>query len=309
MTSLRHATRLVPLLALAVLTVILAGCPRDATEPPDERTAAPAAVSVCVSIPPQAFLVERIGRERVSVEVLVGPGQSPATYEPTPAQMATLDRADVYFRIGVPFEDTLMGRISASMPRLNVVDLREGIELQPIDDHGGDHAHGRMDPHTWLDPTLVAVQARTIHDELVRLDSRATGAYGANLEALLSDLESLDREIAETLEPVEGRTMFVFHPAFGYFTRAYGLRQVAIEIEGKEPAPRELQRIIEMAEQENVRAIFVQPEFSDRSARAIAEAIDAEIIRIDPLARDYLTNLREMARTIRTALTAPGDDR
>jgi zinc transport system substrate-binding protein len=294
---------------LGALALMAAGCARESAE--KSRRAVPseaAAVSVCVSIPPQAFFVERIGGDRVSVEVLVKPGHSPATYEPTPAQMATLDRADVYFRIGMPFEGTLMDRISASMPGLNVVDLRRGIELQPIGghDHEEGHQHGRLDPHTWLDPDLAAVQSRTIHDELVRLDPDRTAMYAANLEDLLTDLEEVKRDLSEMLAPVVERRMVVFHPAFGYFARACGLEQVPIEIQGKEPAPRELQHVIDLAEEQDLRAIFVQPQFSDTSARALAAAVDAEIIELDPLARDYLSNLREMARRIRGGLT--GDE-
>jgi zinc transport system substrate-binding protein len=287
----------------AALVALLCGCARDDAE----QTEGPAAgqepaVSVCVSIPPQAFFVERIGGEHVSVEVLVGPGQSPATYEPTPAQMALIDEADVFFRIGVPFENALMDRISASMPQLQVVDLRDGIELQPVGGGSAHAEHGRLDPHTWLDPNLAAIQARTVSDTLARIDAGHSATYSANLEALLGDLEQADRDVAEMLAPFEGRDMFVFHPAFGYFARAYGLEQVPIEIEGKEPAPRELQGIIEMARREKLNAIFVQPQFSDASARAIAAEVDAQIVRLDPLARDYLSNLREMGRKIREAL-------
>lgn len=296
---------------VAALGVVVCGCPREAGDAPEGRPPAEAAeVSVCVSIPPQAFFVERIGGERVAVEVLVGPGQSPATYEPTPAQMSTLDGADVFFRIGVPFEDALMERISASMPDLHMVDLRQGIELKPIGDgeaEHADHTHGRLDPHTWLDPDLAAVQAQTIQEELARLDPAGAETYRDNLDALLAELSGVDSQVAEMLAPLNGRRMFVFHPAFGYFARAYGLEQVAIEIEGKEPAPQELERIIELAEREDFHAIFVQPQFSDASARAIAAEVDAEIIRLDPLARDYIDNLREMARKIRDGLSRPGE--
>ena len=293
-------------MAAAALALVVGGCARN-----DARSADPAgstgALSVCVSIPPEAFFVERIAGGGASVEVLVGPGQSPATYEPTPAQMGALDGADVFFRIGVPFEDPLMERISASMPDLNVVDLRTGIDLQPVSGHEGGHAHGRMDPHTWLDPDNAAVQARTIEEELARIRPDAADSYRANLEALLSDLTQTDREVSSTLEPLKGRRLFVFHPAFGYFARHYGLEQVAIEIEGKEPAPRELEQTIELAKRENLHAIFVQPQFSDASARAIAAEANAKIIRLDPLARDYLANLREMAQKIRDNLSSPGD--
>lgn len=291
--------------ALAALALLAAGCAR---EPGTEPQAPAATVRVCVSIPPQAFFVERIGGERVSVEVLVGPGQSPATYEPTPTQMAALDEADVYFRIGVPFEDALMDRISASMPDLNVVDLRRGITLRPIAGHGHDHGHGRLDPHTWLDPRLAAVQARTIEQELAGLDPAGAGIYAAGLAALEAELRQVDAQVAAQLEPVKGRQLFVFHPAFGYFADAYGLVQVPIEIEGREPAPRELEEVIELARSRGIRAIFIQPEFSDASARAIASELGAQVVRIDPLARDYLANLREMARKIRNALEGSGGD-
>jgi zinc transport system substrate-binding protein len=164
-----------------------------------------------------------------------------------------------------------------------------------------------MDPHTWLAPKLAEVQAESIRDELARLDPDASALYDANLAALRTELMNLDEQIAEMLESLEGREMFVFHPAWGYFARAYGLKQVPIEIEGKEPAPRELQQVIELAREESFQAIFVQPQFSDASARAIASEVGAEIIRLDPLARDYLANMREMARDIRDGLTAAGE--
>lgn len=291
------------------IALILTGCTPDAPRNAADTSAnAAAAVTVSVSIPPEAFLVERIGGDSVSVQVLVEPGQSPATYEPTPAQMAALENADVYFRIGVPFEDALMDRISASMPALNVVDLREGIELQPVSGGESAHVHGRMDPHTWLDPDNAAIQARTIQQELARIDPGSAEVYAENLQTLLRDLEEVNREIAEMLAPVKGSKMFVFHPAFGYFARACGLEQVPIEVEGREPAPRELQHIIERAEAEDVRVIFVQPQFSNASALAIAAEVDATIVRLDPLARDYLENLREMAREVRDNLGAGGGD-
>jgi len=295
--------------ALAAVIMLSIGCAREAAEPPQAEVES-RPLSVCVSIPPQAFLVEQIGGERVAIEVLVGSGQSPATYDLTPAQMAALDDADVYFRIGVPFEDALMERIAASMPDLNVVDLRDGIELQPIGEHAEEddgHGHGRMDPHTWLDPRLVAIQAETVRAELARLDPGSSHGFGANATALLSDLAHLDLQIEELLRPAEGRKMFVFHPSFGYFCRAYGLDQVAIEVSGREPGPRELQAIVEAARADNVTAIFVQREFSDASARALAADIGARIVTLDPLSGDYVANFREMAQTVREELVAPGD--
>ncbi|HCA46020.1 MAG TPA: ABC transporter substrate-binding protein [Armatimonadetes bacterium] len=292
----------------AGFAVVCCGCAREVSDAPQSQ-AASEPLSVCVSIPPQAFLVEQIGGDRVAIEVLVGPGQSPATYDLTPAQMVALEDADVYFRIGVPFEDALMERISASMPDLNVVDLRDGIELQPISDHAQEddgHGHGRMDPHTWLDPRLVAIQAETVRAELARLDPDSAHSFEASATALLSELAHVDLQIDELLRPAAGRKMLVFHPSFGYFCRAYGLEQVAIEVSGREPGPRELQAIVEAARADSVKAIFVQREFSDASARALAADIGARIVTLDPLSRDYIENMREMAQTVRDELVGPG---
>ncbi|MEA3403407.1 MAG: zinc ABC transporter substrate-binding protein [Armatimonadota bacterium] len=288
----------------AVLGMTLLGL--SCREAPEEGGPGPSpqtALSAFVSIPPQAYLVERVGGRHVQVNVLVGPGQSPATYEPSPSQMSGLDEADVYFRIGVPFEEALVPRIRASMPDLPIVDTRQGIEMRPM--VGGDDAHAgeaRRDPHTWLDPDLAKMQARTICENLQELDPEHADQYQRNLEGLLADLEAVDEEIARALEPFRGAEILVFHPAYGYFADAYGLKQVAIELEGKRPTPRQLEAIIEEAECRDIRAIFVQPQFSTASAEAIAREIGAVVVPLDPLARDYLSNLRQMAQRIRSAL-------
>lgn len=294
--------RLVPVI---IAVIFLAGGCRRPVKPP---VAAPpesrAIVNVVVSIDPQAYFVERIGGERVAVSVLVGPGQSPHTYEPTAGQMAELARADVYFRTGMPFEEGLLERITATRPDLNVVDLRTGVPLRDMEGHeGGEHEHeGGKDPHIWLAPRLVITQARTIRDELKRLDPEGADLYDENLRAFARELMALHAEIAEILRPVRGREIFVFHPSYGYFADAFGLKQVAVEVEGKEPTPRELQAIIARARAAGARAIFVQPQFATTSAQAIAREIGAKVVPLDPLARDWPNNLRAMAHAIVEAL-------
>lgn len=295
--------RVVIAVTIAWVCALLGGCPRGASPPQETPTESPVAVRAFVSIEPQAYFVERIGGERVRVSVLVGPGQSPATYEPTPAQMAELARADVYFRIGVPFEEGLLERLRVSMPNLNIVDTREGVPLRDMKSHrASDHGHGRKDPHIWLAPRLAIAQARTIRDELKRLDPEGADLYDANLRAFAREAMALHAEIAEILRPVRGKEMFVFHPSYGYFADAFGLRQVAVEIEGKEPSPRELEAIIARARAARVRAIFVQPQFATASAEAIAREIGARVVPLDPLARDWPNNLRAMAHAIADAL-------
>jgi len=165
------------------------------------------------------------------------------------------------------------------------------------DEHGG-----LPDPHTWLNPRFAKIQARNICGALKELVPEDAEAFEANLVELLRDLDALDAELTDALGPLAGESIYVFHPAFGYFTDAYDLRQVPIELGGMEPSARELAGLIDHATSEGVRVIFVQPQFSTRSARAIAEEIGGVVVPIDPLSPDYMDNLRTIAREVTEAL-------
>ena len=257
-------------------------------------------IRVFVSIIPQAYFVERVGGEYVEVEVLVGPGQSPATYEPTPRQMSQLASSRVYFRIGVPFEKVFMPKISSAFSQLSIVDTSAGVPLLYFNQSDGRQV---ADPHIWLDPKRVKIQAETICTELIRLAPDHTDVFRQNLKAFQEDLDAVDASIAETLETLRGSTLYVFHPAFGYFAQSYGLQQVAIEIEGKQPSARQLSDLINRARDEKVKIIFVQPQYSKKNAQTIARAISGAVVPINPLPEDYLDELRMMASVIRNALS------
>lgn len=294
------------LAAAAVLLLALGSDPAGA-EPVDSPTVGdppPTAVSAFCSIAPQEFFVERIGGGLVSVKVLVGPGQSPHTFEPTPRQMADLAESDVYFAIGLPFEDRLLGRIAELGSGMQMVDASAGIPRRQVEvAHRHDDEHGGLpDPHTWLNPRFAKVQAQNICSALKELIPEHGAELEANLFELLHDLDELDAQLTEALGPLAGENIYVFHPAFGYFTDAYGLRQVPIELGGMEPSARELAGLIDHATSEGVRVIFVQPQFSTRSARAIAEEIGGAVVPIDPLSADYMNNLRTIARAVAEAL-------
>jgi zinc transport system substrate-binding protein len=275
-----------------------------------------AKVKVVVSILPQEYFVERVGGERVEVEVLVGPGQSPHTYEPTPKQVAALADGQVYFRIGMPFEDVLAEKIKGMFPGLRVVDTRKGITLRRMtaDEAAADAreegAHsgtgGEPDPHTWLDPRLVKVQARTIADALEEIDAGHREEYEKNLAAFVADLDAVDKRIRAALAGVKGRDFFVYHPAFGYFADAYGLRQVPVEIEGKEPGAKQLATLIDRAKAEHVKVIFVQAQFSSKWAQTVAQAIGGAVVPMDDLAKDYIRNLENMASLVEQGVAGQG---
>lgn len=293
---------------------------RVATRPAGER------LSVFVSIAPQAYLLERVGGDRVSVEVLVRSGQSPHTFEPTARQMTALAASDVYFAQGLPFEEGLVRRIASVNPELLIVDASFGIPRLGTDEEAaggpGEHRHApeagehekrrhaaEADPHIWLDPSLAAMEAINMAEGLKSLLPSEAATIADNLSNLLNELESLDAELREALEPLSGSTLFVYHGAFAYFAEAYGLRQEAIQIGGNEPTAKALTGLVERARADDVRVIFVQPQFAGQSARAVAEELGGAVVPIDPLAGDYLANMRRIAEAVRAALggQAEGD--
>jgi zinc transport system substrate-binding protein len=266
-------------------------------------------LAVFVSIPPQKYFLQQIGRQRVDVQVMVQPGASPATYEPKPRQMAAISRTHIYFAIGVPFEKIWLKKIAAANPDMQVVHTDQGIQKIPMaanyaesEQHREKNQPGEFDPHIWLSPSLVMIQARTILNALVEIDPDHRAVYETNTKVFLSKLEALDADFKNMFAGKQGFEFLVFHPSWGYFARSYGLQQVPIEIEGKDPKPAQLKALIEHAKKKHINVIFVQPQFSSRSAELVANEIGGHVIFADPLASDWSGNLREVAQKFKVAL-------
>jgi zinc transport system substrate-binding protein len=315
----------VSMATLVLLVTLLMSLPADAVEKSGGK------VNAFVSILPIAYFVERVGGPNVEVSVLVGPGQDPHTFEPTPRLMTKLANARVLFKMGFPFEETIIKKIGSTFKNVEVVDLQQGIKMRTMTEeeaeaeeaeheaeheHGHGHGHGaaehdershepgEIDQHTWLDPRLAKIQARTIADSLIRIDSVHKDQYEKNLKDFQTDLDGIHEQLTKALAPEKGKSFFVFHPAYGYFGNAYGLKQIPVQIGGKEPTARQLARLIQLAKEDGVRVIFVQPQFSKKSAEALAQAIGGAVVPLDDLAPDYLRNLREMAAKLDSALQA-----
>jgi zinc transport system substrate-binding protein len=270
---------------LLLVATLLAGCnPGTKPEPADT-------LHITVSILPQKYFVERIGGERVDVNVMVPPGASPATYEPKSEQLTALGKAAAYLSIGVPFESAWLDRIASANSEMRLVDTTRGIEKVG------------QDPHIWLSPTLVKTQAQTIYEALAQLDPTHEAEYEINLDSFIADIDALDADIRKTLAGVENRKFMVFHPSWGYFARDYGLEMIPIEVGGQEPSAAELAGLITTAKEEGIRVIFAQPEFSTRDAETIAREISGEVLLISPLAPDWLDNLRQVAETFAEVLS------
>lgn len=260
---------------------------------------------VFVSLPPQKYFVQKIGQALVDVEVLITAGADPHIYEPKPRQMADLSKARLYFAIGIqPFENRWLKKITSSNPDMRVVHTDRGIEkILMTGGHPGQDRHaGEPDPHIWLSPPLVIKQAQTILDALAEIDPANRSVYEANCQAFVSELEALDAELKNIFAGKQGLQFMVFHPAWGYFAHAYGLKQVAVEIEGKDPKPAQLKELIEQAKRKRIKIIFVQPQFSPKNAERVAREIGGQVAFADPLAADWSDNLREVARKFKAAL-------
>ncbi len=256
---------------------------------------------VFVSIAPQRYFVERIAGGLAAVSVMVEPGSDPHTYEPRPAQMAALQEASLYFTIGVPFEDVWMGRIAESNPGMRIVDTARGITRVTRDngsDGEGDSHHGAEDPHIWLSPSLVKVQAANISAALSEIDPAHAETYAANLESFIAETDELAAGIRSAFEQNGVRKFLVFHPAWGYFADEFGLEMIAVEQGGQEPSPSELAGVVEFARREGIRVVFAQPEYSTYAAEAFAREIGGVVVLLSPMTEDWSAGMRAIPEAL-----------
>lgn len=261
---------------------------------PDKVQAEP--TSVFVSIAPQKYFVERIGGNEVQVKVMVNPGESPATFNPNPKKMSHLANAELYFSIGVPFEKVWISRIKNIQPKLKVISINKNAAPS------SHHHHDEGDPHIWLSPPLVKIMAGEIEAALTRQRPGKSALFKDNYQTLIKEIDKLDQEIRQIFAKEKNNTFMVFHPAWTHFAEAYGLEQISIEHEGKEPGPRALQEIINTGKKQNIKVIFVQKQFGLSVAKKIAKMIGATVQVMDPLTENYMDSMRNTAKAISGAI-------
>jgi zinc transport system substrate-binding protein len=288
-------------------------------------------LEAAAGIPPVAYLVERIGGERVHVTTLIQPGQDPHTYELTPKQVQTLGRAAMFFKVGLPFENRVIEKLQAIRPGFQAIDTVRGIRKIPLiqscgDDQSqeeegdlqhahasvgmapGDHAereehlHGTEDLHVWLSPLNVKIQAAEIAAALEKADPDHADLYRANLSKLQTEIDAVHAKNLKRFKPLAGRTFYVFHPAFGYFADCYGLKQASIEAGERPPSAKELQMFVRRAKDDGAIVIFLQPQFNPRGSQNVAEVLGAEVVPLNDLGKDVIANLDDMGEKIEKAL-------
>jgi zinc transport system substrate-binding protein len=289
----KHYTIALSVILLVSLSLsFLSGSCQEASQSSDK-------IGVVVTILPQVEFVESVGGEKVDVTVLVPPGADPHTYELTPSQLVKVSKAKVYAKVGsgVEFELVWMDKILAQNKKMLVVDCANGVQLMQMTEdehHDAEEAehHTGNDPHIWLSPRNVKIMVENVWGGLVQVDLQNEAYYTRNRDAYLAKLDALDKDIQEGLSGLKNRRFIVFHPAWGYFARDYNLEQIPIEIGGKEPSANDIANLIQEAEEQNIKIIFASPEFNPRSAEVIANEIGGRVVFIDPLAKDYINNMR-----------------
>lgn len=242
-------------------------------------------IQVVVTIPPLAEFVERVGGSAVQVTVMVPPGADPHTYEPTPGQLEEVSHAMVYVKVGsgIEFELAWMDNLLDMNKFMLVVDCSQGIQLIP----SGEPDSLSYDPHIWLSPRNAQIMVQTICEALISLDPENEGYYKENKEAYITELITLDEELKRIFSGSAGKKIMVIHPAWTYFCRDYGIQQIPIEREGKEPTPRGIAEVIEQAHLYGITVIVASPEFNTESAEVIAREIGGRVILVSPLEKSY----------------------
>jgi zinc transport system substrate-binding protein len=293
--------------ALFLLISLLLQCGNN-----QKDTTANDKLSAFTGIVPIAYFVERIGGDYIDVRTLMPSGQDPHLYQPTPRQIVALEKTQLLFQTGLPFEKRVFQKVKTDHKSIAIINTAEGIKLRQIKkyDHHHDDKHSEKvmgeeengDPHIWLGVPQIRIIVANITKALTEADPIHAENYKINSADLLKEIDAVHSKISQVLLPFKGRTIFVFHPAFGYFAGAYGLREEPVEIMGKSPSPKQLSELISRAKEENVKVIFVQPEFDTKSALVVADAIEGAVIPLNPLEKNVLKNLEEIAQKIEEAL-------
>jgi len=250
-------------------------------------------LQVFVSVPPQRWLVERIGGESVEVFVMLSAGQTPETFDPSLRQVKALADAQVYFLVGVPFESSLKDTLERNYPGLRVIDCCDAILKEE---------ERKLDPHVWTSPTRVAELAGLVFHVLREENPAGRAEYADSYERLLEDLSELDDRARRRLAGRRTDYFITAHASWGYMARDYGLKEVSIERNGREIGPKGMIRLLDIARREALDTVFVQPQFRSTVVRTLAEAIGADIQILDPLAEDYLANMNLVIERLAGAL-------
>lgn len=259
--------------------------------------------TISVTIEPQRYFAEKIAGDLFQINCVTPAGQSPETYDPTPQQMVQISQSQAYFRIGeIGFEQAWMKNLQSQNPDMVVFDLSEGMELikneEEVHEEGEahhHHHHGSVDPHIWTSISGVRVIAQNTCQAFIKLDPENQEAYQAGYQRLIEEIDSTEAEMKQLLQPLAGAAFIIYHPALTYFAREFGLKQLCIELDGKEPSPAQLKQLLETATQSGAKVVFVQQEFDQKNAELIAKETGCRLVTINPLSYNWHDEMIRLA--------------
>jgi zinc transport system substrate-binding protein len=250
---------------------------------------------ITVSIPPFKYFIKEIGGEDFDVNIMVPAGANPHIYEPVPEQIANLRKSVAYISDGyLGFEMTWLDRFYETNRGMKKLSLGQNIDIiKPIVHSDTEHVEG-ADPHYWVSPKCALIMAMAVKKLLIELSPQNSGKYELNYSNLVKSINVIDEKAIELFSGYQNRSFMIFHPTLGYLARDYGLKEIAVENEGKEPNPSSLIALINLGKSENIRVIFVQREYDTKNARAIAAETGAVLETIDPLSEDWAASVQQI---------------
>lgn len=273
------------LLFLTILSVAVS-CRDNMRQAPDRRV-------ITVTIEPLRYFAECIAGDRFDVETMVPQGGNPETYEPSARQMMNLSHSVLYVKVGsIGFERTWMKKLEQNAPHAIIVDSSDGISMMKTE-------NGIPDPHTWMSTANSLIIAENIYRALVKIDKKDSIYFKKNLENLIDSINHVDSEIRHLVRNAKTRSFLIYHPILTYYARDFGLTQIPLEEESREPSARQMHNIISRAKNERVKVFFVQKEFANRNINAVTESTGADTAEIDPLGYDWQNEMIKVARCLK----------
>jgi len=268
----------------------------------DETQEDKKAISIIVSIEPQKTFVEKVTEDLVDINVVIPQGYSPANYQPSPREIQDISNGHSYFSIGVESEKAfIIPKLKDLNKDIELIDLQEKVkekyELIYIEEeHNKDHNHdeGDVDPHIWLSPSRVIIIVEAIRDYMVEVDPTNKSQYIDNAEEYIIELKKLDQDLRSTFKELDKKAFIIYHPAFSYFAKDYGLEMITIEEDGKEATAIRIQNVVDFAKNNDIKVVFYQDEFDSNQAKIIANEIGGEVVEVSPLSGDYINNMYEI---------------
>lgn len=253
-------------------------------------------LTIAVSIIPQEAFVKEVAGNLVDIVTVIPPGKSPANYAPTPQELEMLSHSSIYFSIGVPAEQSsIFPKLKDINSSIKIVDIAGEVkEIYPE----REFSPGQRDPHIWLSPKRAAVMVEIIARELSDMDTENNDIYQKNAQIYIEKLKKLDKELKSSFDKLDNKTFIIYHPSLGYFADDYALNMVSVQSEGKDATPHNMQKIIDTATMQNIKAVFYQAEIDSRQSKVIADEIGGKAVQIAPLSPDYIDNLKKIADEI-----------